>query len=115
MWAAGVAGSPLGKAFNEELDHAGRVKVQPNLTLPQHPEISVIGDMAALTIDGKPVPSVSHPTKQMGRRAAQNILAQIAGKSASDFKHIDYGSLATTGYQSAVWLPGPVKLLRVPA
>jgi hypothetical protein len=71
--------------------------------------------MAALTIDGKPVPSVSHPAKQMGRRAAQNILAQIAGKSASDFKHIDYGSLATISRKSAVALLGPLKLSGVPA
>lgn len=115
MWAAGVAASPLGKALNEELDRAGRVKVQPDLTLPQHPEISVIGDMAALTIDGKPVPGVSPAAKQMGRRAAQNILARIAGKPASDFKYIDYGSLATIGRKSAVALLGPVKLSGVPA
>jgi NADH dehydrogenase FAD-containing subunit len=71
--------------------------------------------MAALTIDGNPAPGVSRAAKQMGPRAAQNTLARIAGKLASHFKYIDYGSLATTGYQSAVWLPGPVKLLRVPA
>jgi NADH dehydrogenase len=115
MWAAGVAASPLGRTLGAELDRAGRVKIEPDLTLPGHAEIAVIGDMAALTIDGKPVPGVSPAAKQMGRRAALNILARIAGKPATAFKYIDYGSLATIGRKAAVALLGSVKLSGLPA
>jgi NADH:ubiquinone reductase (H+-translocating) len=110
MWAAGVAASPLGKTLNADLDRAGRVKVQADLTLPQHPEISVIGDMAALTISGAPVPGVSPAAKQMGRCAARNILARLQGKPASEFRYVNYGLLATIGRKSAVALLGNIQI-----
>jgi len=106
LWAAGVAGSPLGRALaagtGALLDRAGRVPVQPDLTVAGHPEISVVGDLAAATSRGRPVPGVSPAAKQMGRRAAANILARARGQAASEFRYADYGSLATIGRKAAV-------------
>lgn len=115
MWAAGVAASPLGKALGAELDRAGRVMVQPDLSLPQHPEVSVIGDLAHIENDGKLVPGVSPAAKQMGRRAARNVLARIQGAPTSAFRYIDYGSLATIGRKSAIALLGKIQLWGMPA
>jgi len=110
VWAAGVAASSLGRALaasvGAELDRAGRVKVQPDLSLSTAPHISVIGDMALLmrTVDGKevPVPGVSPAAKQMGRCAAANILRRTAGENTKAFAYADYGNLATIGRNSAV-------------
>ncbi len=110
MWAAGVAASPLGKTLGAPLDRAGRVAVEPDLSLPQHPEVSVIGDLARVECDGKPVPGVSPAAKQMGIRAARNVLARIEGKTTTSFRYNDYGSLATIGRKSAVALIGRIKL-----
>ncbi|VWX62129.1 NADH dehydrogenase [Burkholderiales bacterium 8X] len=111
IWAAGVAASPLGRllaqATGAETDRAGRVKVQPDLSLPGHPEISVVGDLALAMSHrtGKPptpVPGVSPAAKQMGRAAAANILRRSAGKETLPFRYRDYGNLATIGRNSAV-------------
>jgi NADH:ubiquinone reductase (H+-translocating) len=106
VWAAGVAASPLGRALaagaGAPLDRAGRVQVEPDLTLAGHPEISVIGDLAAATSQGKPVPGVSPAAKQMGRTAAANIAARERGRPTRAFRYIDYGSLATIGRKAAV-------------
>jgi len=111
IWAAGVAASPLGRLLAEvtgaECDRAGRVKVLPDLSLPGHPEISVVGDLAAAMSHrpGKeptPVPGVSPGAKQAGRAAAANILRRIAGKKTLPFRYRDYGNLATIGRNSAV-------------
>ena len=115
MWAAGVAASPLARALNTELDRAGRVKIAADLSLPGHPEVAVIGDMAALTIDGKAVPGVSPAAKQMGVHAARNILARLHGQPARAFRYADYGSLATIGRKSAVALLGRTQLAGMPA
>lgn len=115
MWAAGVAASPLGRSLKAPLDRAGRVRVSPELSLPEHPEVFVIGDLAGMEVDGKPVPGVSPAAKQMGRCAAKNILTRIAGRETRPFRYIDYGSLATIGRKSAVALLGPVKLWGLPA
>ena len=115
MWAAGVAASPLAKTLNAELDRAGRVKIAPDLTLPGHPEVSVIGDMTALTVAGNAVPGVSPAAKQMGICAARNILARLRGKHAQPFRYRDYGSLATIGRKSAVALLGRTQLAGMPA
>ena len=115
MWAAGVAASPLGKTLGAQLDRAGRVLVQADLSLPDHPEVMVIGDLAAISCDGKPVPGVSPAAKQMGRCAAHNIFARIAGRPTAGFRYADYGSLATIGRKSAVALLGNVKLWGLPA
>jgi NADH dehydrogenase len=102
MWAAGVAASPLGRSLDAPLDRAGRVRVAPDLSLPGHREVFVIGDLAGMEVDGKAVPGVSPAAKQMGRCAAKNILARLAGRETRPFRYIDYGSLATIGRKSAV-------------
>ncbi|MBS0341231.1 MAG: NAD(P)/FAD-dependent oxidoreductase [Proteobacteria bacterium] len=111
VWAAGVAASPLGRLLGEAtgaaVDRAGRIKVEPDLSLAGHPEISVVGDLAAAMshVPGKeptPVPGVSPGAKQMGRTAAANILARIAGRPTQPFRYRDYGNLATIGRNSAV-------------
>jgi NADH dehydrogenase len=110
IWAAGVAGSPLGRALAASagaiLDRAGRVVVEPDLSLPGHPEISVIGDLAAAKSYGpgepKPVPGVSPGAKQMGRAAAANLLRRLKGEATRPFRYMDYGNLATVGRKAAV-------------
>ncbi len=114
IWAAGVAGSPLGKALalstGATLDRAGRVVVEPDLSVAGHPEISVIGDLASAKSyehghgqgEPKPVPGVSPGAKQMGRAAAANLLRRIQGEATRRFRYIDYGNLATIGRKAAV-------------
>jgi NADH dehydrogenase len=117
MWAAGVQGSPLGRQLAEAtgvpVDRAGRVVVEADLALPAHPEISVIGDLAAAQSHfaghaPRAVPGVSPAAKQMGRTAAANILRRMAGQATKPFRYRDYGNLATIGRNSAVvdlWTP----------
>lgn len=111
VWAAGVAASPLGRALAEAtgctLDRAGRVVVEPDLSLPGHPAIQVIGDLASARSHHKgqeprPVPGVSPAAKQMGRCAAANIRSRLAGRPTQAFRYRDYGNLATIGRHSAV-------------
>ncbi|WP_427915479.1 NAD(P)/FAD-dependent oxidoreductase [Ramlibacter sp. MMS24-I3-19] len=111
VWAAGVAASPLGRqlatATGAQVDRAGRIAVEPDLTLPGHPEISVIGDLAAARsfVPGKepaPVPGVSPAAKQMGRTAAANLRQRLAGKPTQPFRYRDYGNLATIGRNAGV-------------
>jgi NADH dehydrogenase len=115
IWSAGVAASPLGKALKAPLDRAGRVLVKSDLTIPDHADVFVIGDLAAIVCDGKPVPGVSPAAKQMGRLAARNILNRLAGKTAQDFSYSDYGSLATIGRKAAVAMVGKFKFSGYPA
>jgi NADH dehydrogenase len=111
IWAAGVAASPLGAQLARETgvqaDRAGRVAVLPDLSLPGHPEISVIGDLAAAKShvaghEPRDVPGVSPAAKQMGRAAAANILRRVAGQPTSPFRYRDWGNLATIGRNAAV-------------
>ena len=111
VWAAGVAASPLGRLLADTTgaacDRAGRVKVEPDLSLAGHPEISVVGDLAAAMSHWpgkppKPVPGVSPGAKQMGRTAAANIVHRIAGQPTRPFRYRDYGNLATIGRNAAV-------------
>nr|WP_314623656.1 NAD(P)/FAD-dependent oxidoreductase [uncultured Noviherbaspirillum sp.] len=115
IWSAGVAASPIGKSLGVPLDRAGRVPVGPDLSIAGHPEIYVVGDLAAATSDGKPVPGVSPAAKQMGRTAARNILLRIQGKAPETFRYKDYGSLATIGRKSAVAQVGKIKFSGLPA
>jgi NADH:ubiquinone reductase (H+-translocating) len=110
LWAAGVSATPLTKKLGVELDRAGRVKVNPDLSLPGHPEIFAIGDMA-LVLDekSKPVPGVSPAAMQMGRHVAKIIEADInaGGNPAARpaFKYWDKGTMATIGRSAAVaWI-----------
>lgn len=109
VWAAGVAASPLGKALGVSLDRAGRVVVESDLSIPGHPEVFVIGDLAAAKSDGKPVPGVSPAAKQMGRYVAGVMLKRIRGEAIEAFRYHDYGSLATIGRRAAVAAVGPFK------
>ncbi|WP_285411871.1 NAD(P)/FAD-dependent oxidoreductase [Variovorax sp. efr-133-TYG-130] len=111
VWAAGVAASPLGRmlgaATGVECDRAGRIKVEPDLSLAGYSSISVVGDLAAAMSHApgkppKPVPGVSPGAKQMGRAAAANILRRISGQPTVPFRYADYGNLATIGRNSAV-------------
>lgn len=101
LWAAGVKASPLGKCLGAELDRAGRVAVEPDLTVPDHPEVSVIGDLAALGL-----PGTAPVAMQQGRYAAQAIQARLRGKSVEPFHYRDKGNLAVIGRAKAVALLG---------
>ncbi len=110
VWAAGVAASPLGALLGVPLDRAGRVQVQPDLSVPGHPDIFVAGDLAALTqANGKPVPGVAPAAKQMGRLVAHNIRARLSGGKTNAFAYKDYGNLATIGRMAAVVDLGKLK------
>jgi NADH:ubiquinone reductase (H+-translocating) len=103
VWAAGNVASPLGKSLGVELDRAGRVKVNEDLTIPGHPEIFVIGDMALFTYQtGEPLPGVCPVAMQMGRQAAKNILAAIEGRPMLPFHYRDKGQMATIGRNRAI-------------
>jgi len=110
LWAAGVAASPLGAQLGEERDRAGRIKVQPDLSLSQHPEIFIVGDLAGVSqADGRPVPGVAPAAKQMGAHAAAAIRARLAKRVPGAFRYRDYGNLATIGRMAAVVDFGPLK------
>jgi NADH:ubiquinone reductase (H+-translocating) len=103
VWAAGVQASPLGSSLGVELDRAGRVLVNPDLSVPGHPEIFVIGDLASLKdARGRPLPGVAQVAMQQGAWAAANILRAIEGKPARAFRYRDLGNMATIGRNSAV-------------
>jgi NADH:ubiquinone reductase (H+-translocating) len=102
LWAAGVRASPLTALLGEPLDRSARVAVTGHLSLASHPEVFAIGDMAQVPSHRKPIPGVAPAAKQMGRHAAGNVLASLAGKARSDFRYVDYGSLATIGRHAAV-------------
>ncbi|TXH77740.1 MAG: NAD(P)/FAD-dependent oxidoreductase [Lysobacteraceae bacterium] len=102
LWAAGVAASPLARELGVPLDRAGRVVVQPDLSVPGHPDIFVGGDLASIQCDGKPVPGVAPAAKQMGRHIAHAIRAKLHGEPSADFRYRDYGNLATIGRMAAV-------------
>jgi NADH dehydrogenase len=111
MWAAGVTASPVGRALGVETDRVGRVHVQPDLSIPGHPEVFVIGDLALLNgADGKPLPGVAQVAMQMGAHAAGNIGATLDGLPRDAFRYHDKGSLATIGRRVAVFQKGRTKL-----
>jgi NADH dehydrogenase len=102
LWAAGVAASRLGTKLASELDRHGRVMVAPDLSLPGHPEVLVIGDLAHVEQDGKLVPGMASAAKQMGSHAACVIRDRLDGGSSRPFRYRDYGSLASVSRASAV-------------
>jgi NADH:quinone reductase (non-electrogenic) len=107
VWAAGVSASPLTPKLGVELDRAGRVKVAPDLSLPRHPEVFAIGDMAlVLDDDGKPVPGVSPAAMQMAKHVARIIHDELTFGSQPGtrppFKYWDKGTMATIGRSAAV-------------
>jgi NADH dehydrogenase len=112
LWAAGVQASPAAKWLGLEADRAGRVKVEPDLTVPGHGEIFVVGDTASIvTPNGKPVPGVGDAAKQGGKHAAATIKARLAGDNAArPFRYKHAGDLATIGKRAAVIDFGWIKL-----
>ena len=114
IWTAGIAANPLTNKLGVELDRASRVKVNPDLSLPGHPEVFAIGDMVlVLRETGQPVPGVSPAAMQMAKHVARIIENELAfpGTAARPpFKYQDKGTMATIGRSAAVALIGPVKL-----
>jgi NADH dehydrogenase len=103
LWAAGVAASPLGKKLGAPLDRAGRVLVNPDLSLPGHAEVFVIGDLAALKDEnGKLLPGVAPVAMQEGKATAHNIAAELRGEPRKNFHYCNKGNLATIGRAAAV-------------
>ena len=103
LWGAGVSASPLGKMLGVPTDRAGRVIVEPDLTIPGHPEVFVVGDLAASKMkDGKLVPGVAPAAIQMGNYAAHQIKRILKGQKREPFEYWDKGSLATIGRSHAV-------------
>ncbi|MGB6552026.1 MAG: NAD(P)/FAD-dependent oxidoreductase [Candidatus Binataceae bacterium] len=110
IWAAGVAASPLGKALGAPVDRAGRVQVNQDLSAPGADSVFVIGDLAAISTDGKPVPGVSPAAIQEGRHVAVNIARILRGEATIAFRYRDKGTLATIGRAAAVAEIGRVHL-----
>jgi NADH dehydrogenase len=110
IWAAGVAASPLGASLGVPLDRAGRVVVGEDLSVPGHPEVQVVGDLAALPWHTPSVPGIAPAAKQMGRQAALNIKNSLGGKTIKPFRYQDVGMLATIGRNAAVAVLGKLHL-----
>jgi NADH dehydrogenase len=110
LWGAGVKASPIGATLGVPLDRAGRIKVDGFLNAPGHPEIFVIGDLAAAESEGQPVPGLASAAIQMGQFAARVIRRRVAGETPRPFKYVDKGTLATIGRGSAVAKFGRLKL-----
>jgi NADH dehydrogenase len=103
LWAAGVAASPLGQTLGVPVDRAGRVLINPDLTIPGHPEVFVIGDLASLAgSNGRPLPGVAQVAMQMGAHASRNIMRAVEGQPLRAFVYRDYADMATIGRASAV-------------
>jgi NADH dehydrogenase len=103
LWAAGVAASPLGRKLGVPIDRAGRVLVQPDLSIPGHPEVFVVGDLAALNDkNGKMLPGVAPVAIQQGNWVADTIARDLENQPRRNFRYHDKGSLATIGRAAAV-------------
>ncbi len=114
IWAAGVKAAPisytLGKATGATLDRGGRITVAPDLSVPNHPDIYAIGDMALILQDGKPVPGLAPAALQQGKYVARAIKGKLKGKKSEEpFRYFDKGSMATIGRNRAVGMSGPIK------
>jgi NADH:ubiquinone reductase (H+-translocating) len=107
FWGAGVRASPLGASLAQQipqlqLDRAGRVPILPDLSLPGHSNIFVIGDLASLRIGDVAVPGIAPAAKQMGAHAARNVLQMIRKKTTINFRYRDFGAMATIGRHRAI-------------
>jgi NADH dehydrogenase len=111
LWTAGVAPSPAGKWLGTTMDRAGRVRINPDLTVPNHPDIFAIGDTTSLDRDGHPLPGVAQVAIQQGKYAAKSISQRVAGQSPlSPFHYFDKGNLAVVGKNFAVLQSAGVEL-----
>ncbi|WP_374077146.1 NAD(P)/FAD-dependent oxidoreductase [Bdellovibrio bacteriovorus] len=103
LWAAGVQPSSLNKSLGVPLDRSGRVIIEKDLSLKDHPEVFVLGDQACyLTEDGKSLPGLASVAMQQGEHAAREILHEIGGKPRTDFRYLDKGQMATIGRRKAI-------------
>lgn len=115
LWGAGVQASPVSKCLGVPLDKAGRVIVEPDLSIPGSPEIFVAGDLAHLEQDGKLVPGVAPAAMQQGAHAAANIVRLTRGERTVPFRYHDKGSMATIGRAAAIAEFPRLKLSGLPA
>jgi NADH dehydrogenase len=102
FWAAGNAAAPLGASLGAPLDRMGRVAVGEDLSIAGHPEVFVVGDLAVLVSNGKPVPGVAPAAMQSGRTAARNVVHSLRGEGRERFRYRNKGDLATIGRYKAV-------------
>lgn len=111
VWAAGVTASPLGRCLGAATDRVGRVRVRPDLSIPEHPEVQVVGDLALLDgADGEPLPGVAQVAKQQGRAAARNVVRTLRGEPTQPFHYRDRGNMATIGRRRAVLQSGRIRM-----
>lgn len=111
LWAAGVAASPAAKWLMADKDRAGRIKVEPDLSVPGHPAVFAIGDTAMVADgNGKPVPGIAPAAKQQGTYVGRIIRNRVAGIETAPFRYRHYGNLATIGRKSAVADFGALRL-----
>jgi NADH dehydrogenase len=114
IWSAGVQASPFGRILQQragaQLDRAGRVMVNPDCSVPGHPEIFVIGDLAHLELDGKLLPGVAQVAMQEGGYVAKLIQKRLRGETAAPFRYFDKGNLAVIGRAAAVAQIGPIHM-----
>lgn len=115
FWAAGNEASPLGNLLGAPTDRIGRVLVNPDLSLPGHEEVFVVGDLAAMPHNGRWVPGVAQGAIQSGRHAAKNILRSIEGRMTVPFRYRNKGDLATIGRHRAVAQFGTIEIWGRPA
>jgi len=111
IWAAGVAATPLARTLGVPLDRSGRVVVEPDLSIPGHPEAFAIGDMCVFQHQtGAPLPGVAPVAIQQGRSVALNLLLRLNGRPTRPFRYRDRGSMATIGRAAAVAVVGRFEL-----
>src|SRR2546429_5997003 len=111
IWTAGVTSSPAGKWLGAQTDRAGRVRVQPDLSVPGNPEIFAVGDTASLDQDGKPLGGVAQVAMQQGHYAGKVIRRHLTGKKApKPFRYFDKGNMAVVGKGWAVLQSGKVQI-----
>jgi NADH dehydrogenase FAD-containing subunit len=111
IWTAGVAPSPAGKWLGVEMDRGGRVKVQPDLSVPGHPNIFVVGDTASLAQDGKPLPGVAQVALQQGRYVGRLLRGRVEGaRPPRPFRYFNKGNMAVVGKGFAILESGRIHL-----
>jgi NADH dehydrogenase len=111
IWTAGVEPTPVARWLKAEPDRSGRVRVLPDLTVPGHPNIFVIGDVASLEQDGRPLPGVAQVAIQQGRHVAQTIQRRLTSRPApAPFRYFDKGNMAVVGRNFAILQSGRVKM-----
>ena len=116
LWAAGVAAAPLTRTLGVALDRSGRVPVEPDLSIPGHPDAFAIGDMSVYrTKEGTVLPGLAPVAMQQGTRAADNVLRRLDGRPTREFHYRDRGTMATIGRAAAVAVVGGVQLSGLPA